>query len=253
MNKKLWALCLVVAMGVSAVAGAAFAYYVAVDSDIDTFTMGKVSVEVIQSQYDRVNSDALKVQDVTLDGVAGDSVVSTDIQAINSNYFTNDQIIGASDYDKTDEDGAYTSYYDDVIGDDGLDIGDVVNICPYVLNDGTVAVYARIVILTEASHIDDGIFKIKNNGKINTYETDYDLDYANSKASKVTIDGTEYWKYVVTYENILEPDEMTFYNAFTVLEITNSLEQELNIEIYAEAIQAEGFDSAMDAFAEYDK
>ncbi len=252
MNKKLWALCLVVAMGVSAVAGAAFAYYAAADGDTDTFTMGKVSVEVIQSPFDRTNSSVAKINTAHLDS-----------------YFTDEQILFQDEIVTNNDNFAdvlscnsYEEYL--ALFEDGLDTGDEVSMCTYVSNTGTVDAYVRVVIWIPCELLDEKVIDFYWNYAGEELGETGKVSASNGVKVDTDNDGVvDCYEYVVVYEDVLGVGEMTFYNATVGFSIRSAVNQDLldeylvggifDIEVYAEAIQAEGFDSATDAFAEYDK
>ena len=84
---------------------------------------------------------------------------------------------------------------------------------------------------------------------------------AFTMGDKVTItkDNTEYVQYSFVYNDALVPGQMTFWNCWSSIEIADSLDNEditaseFAVIIEADAIQAEGFSNAAEAFAAFDK
>lgn len=55
-KKKIVSLCLAAVLVVMAIAGATVAYFTDTDAKDNTFTVGNVKIELLESQYHRVNA-----------------------------------------------------------------------------------------------------------------------------------------------------------------------------------------------------
>lgn len=56
MKKKILALCVVISLAAVAIIGGTLAYFTDTDEATNTFTVGSVSIDLIESQYHRVNA-----------------------------------------------------------------------------------------------------------------------------------------------------------------------------------------------------
>lgn len=117
---------------------------------------------------------------------------------------------------------------------------------PYVKNTGNNAAYIRIVVKQSEA----------------MWNTTAMMEYTTAQeegAVKATYDYTNYIC-TYTYTEPLEAGEMTYYAPFWQIKITDALDNgdldswanEENIKVIVEAIQAEGFASADEAFAAFD-
>lgn len=245
MKKKMLALCLVAILGVSAMIGASLAYFVSNDEQTATFTVGDVEIELVQSQLDRTNAG---LGDVDLTEIPKEGVVDEELAAetglgLNTTYFMNEQVKNYLVEDLSEDSNVLLAT--DVVA------GEYISLSPYVENTGAVDVYTRIVIQGSEDLMD--LITIYQNGtgksiEAITYETIRDT----------SDDGVSYVQVVITYQDVVEAGNMTFFNAVRGFCVNPSVEEEdfegvdTELLVYAEAIQAEGFDSAKDAFAAYD-
>ena len=124
MRKKLLVLSLCVALAAIAIAGASLAYFTDTKSATNTFTVGNVKIDLIESRYHREgndNSGDISIPDPTHKVVADDGMkyVTT-----GHTMFTDAEI---------KEDAAK---YSDYIGEKGSNMvpGRGVAKCPYVIN-----------------------------------------------------------------------------------------------------------------------
>ena len=56
MKKKILTICLIVALAATAIIGGTLAYFTDTKSATNTFTVGNVKIELLESQYHRVNA-----------------------------------------------------------------------------------------------------------------------------------------------------------------------------------------------------
>jgi len=270
MKKKVTALCLCVALLAVAVVGASLAYFTDTKSATNTFTVGNVKIDLIESKYHREgndNSGDTSIPDPTHKVVADDGMkyVTT-----GHTMFTNDEI-------KTD-----AAQYSDYIGKHGSNMVPGRNFakCPYVINTGANDAYIRIrVMIPHDGDVDNGgiinamfcstatssgEFQHGANGmnwpvvEANGYTDENGLKYdvytftrtEPLKAGAMT--EWNVWNFVGIGKNVTNADiEKAIGNGVITKTETGALS--LNVLVQADAIQAEGFADATAAFAEFDK
>ena len=270
MKKKITALCLCVALLAVAVVGASLAYFTDTKSATNTFTVGNVKIDLIESKYHREgndNSGDTSIPDPTHKVVADDGMkyVTT-----GHTMFTNDEI-------KAD-----AAQYSDYIGKHGSNMVPGRNFakCPYVINTGANDAYIRIrVMIPHDGDVDNGgiinamfcstatssgEFQQGANGEnwpvveANGYTDENGLKYdvytftrtEPLKAGAMT--EWNVWNYVGIGKNVTNADiEKAIENRVITKTETGALS--LNVLVQADAIQAEGFADATAAFAEFDK
>ncbi len=269
MKKKVTALCLCVALLAVAVVGASLAYFTDTKSATNTFTVGNVKIDLIESKYHREgndNSGDTSIPDPTHKVVADDGMkyVTT-----GHTMFTNDEI-------KAD-----AAQYSDYIGKHGSNMVPGRNFakCPYVINTGANDAYIRIrVMIPHDGDVDNGgiinamfcstatssgEFQQGANGEnwpvveMNGYTGDNGLKYdvytftrtEPLKAGAMT--EWNVWNFVGIGKNVTNADiEKAIENG--VITKTNNGALSLNVLVQADAIQAEGFADAKAAFAAFD-
>ena len=270
MKKKVTALCLCVALLAVAVVGASLAYFTDTKSATNTFTVGNVKIDLIESKYHREgndNSGDTSIPDPTHKVVADDGMkyVTT-----GHTMFTNDEI-------KAD-----AAQYSDYIGKHGSNMVPGRNFakCPYVINTGANDAYIRIrVMIPHDGDVDNGgiinamfcssatssgEFQQGANGE------NWPVVEANGYTDK---NGLKYDVYTFTRTEPLKAGAMTEWNVWnfvgigknvTNADIEKAIENgvitrtetgalSLNVLVQADAIQAEGFADATAAFAAFDK
>ena len=280
MKKKLTALCLCVALLAVAVVGASLAYFTDTKSATNTFTVGNVKIDLIESRFHREgndNSGDTSIPDPTHKVVAEDGMkyVST-----GHTMFTDAEI-------KADAE-TYMADYLAVKGENMVP-GRGVAKCPYVVNTGANDAYIRIRVMIPSAANNDfvavkdgGVItnqwcttSIKNGEFIDGKGGGWNNAPAIDKAS-VTKDGVTYDVYTFTRIQPLKAGAMTEWNvwnfiginkdatsadiqtaidagAIKVLETDGAKTMTLNVLVEADAIQAEGFADATAAFAAFDK
>ena len=268
MKKKITALCLCVALLAVAVVGASLAYFTDTKSATNTFTVGNVKIDLIESKYHREgndNSGDTSIPDPTHKVVADDGMkyVTT-----GHTMFTNDEI-------KAD-----AAQYSDYIGKHGSNMVPGRNFakCPYVINTGANDAYIRIrVMIPHDGDVDNGgiinamfcstatssgEFQQGANGEnwpvveANGYTDENGLKYdvytftrtEPLKAGAMT--EWNVWNFVGIGKNVTNADiEKAIENGVITRTETGALS--LNVLVQADAIQAEGFTDAAAAWAAF--
>ena len=270
MKKKILALSLALGVFALILSAGTLAYFTDSKSITNTFTVGNVKIDLIESQYHRVNAGQgnatgktepavggyLWAADVDLQGTA-DNTPDKANSAWSGTYFSDDQIkADAATYKAAG--GYYETHANNMAP------GSNVRKNPYVINTGKNDAYVRVRVLVPKT-----LFSVIDNGS--TYWTSTALtDGVTSKAVKiynesgyeavptVTRNNIEYYEYDFTYTNALKPGAMTFWNVWGNVAIDKNAtsEQLANVDSFdvifeADAIQADGFNSAEEAFANF--
>ena len=275
MKKKIVAICLCVALAAVAVVGASLAYFTDTKSATNTFTVGNVKINLIESTYHRTGSDN-----------AGDmSVPDPTAKAAGMEFVPDGWTVFTDDEIKAD-----AAKYSDYIGKRGENMVPGRNVvkCPYVINEGANDAYVRIRVMVPSAANGDfvavkdgGVItnqwcttSIKNGEFIDGKGGGWNNAPAIDKAS-VTKDGVTYDVYTFTRIKPLKAGAMTEWNvwnyigidktatsadiqkavdagAITTIETDNGKTMSLNVLVEADAIQAEGFADATAAFAAFD-
>lgn len=274
MKKKITAIFLCVALLAIAIVGASLAYFTDTKTATNTFTVGNVKIDLIESRYHREGNDNSKddsIPDPTHKVTADDGMkyVTT-----GHTMFTNDEI-------KTDAE-TYKAKYLDVKGQNMVP-GRRVAKCPYVVNVGANDAFIRIRVMVPSAANNDFV-AVKDGGVITNQWCSscigqgefidgkgggWDDAPAIDKAS-VTKDGVKYDVYTFTRKEPLKAGAMTEWNVWnfigidqdaTAADIQKAVDagaitatdgtMTLNVLVEADAIQAEGFASAAEAWAAF--
>ncbi len=276
MKKKLTVIFLCVALAAIAIVGASLAYFTDTKSATNTFTVGNVKINLIESRYHRAGNDN-----------AGDtSVPDPTTKAAGMEFvpdgwkvFTDEQI---------KEDAENYSHY---IGERGKNMVPSRNVvkCPYVVNTGANDAYIRIRVLIPSAANND-LVAVEDGGVITNQwcstafingefidgkGNGWNNAPAIDKAS-VTKDGVTYDVYTFTRVKPLAAGKMTEWNvwnfiginkdatsadiqkaidagAIKVVETDGTKVMTLNVLVEADAIQSEGFANATAAWAAFGK
>ena len=271
MKKKLIAICLCVALAAVAVVGASLAYFTDTKSATNTFTVGNVKINLIESRYHRTGSDN-----------AGDKVPDPTTKAAGMEFVPDGWTVFTDEEIKADAE-KYSGY----IGERGKNMVPGRNVvkCPYVINEGANDAYVRIRVMVPSAANNDFV-AVKDGGVITNqwcstsfingefiegHGGGWDNAPAIDKAC-VTKNGVTYDVYTFTRTKPLKAGAMTEWNVWNFIGIdktaTNADIQKavdagaitatgdtmtLNVLVEADAIQAEGFADATAAFAAFDK
>ena len=272
MKKKLTVIFLCVALAAIAIVGASLAYFTDTKSVTNTFTVGKVKIDLIESKFHREgndNSGDTSIPDPTHKVTADDGM---EYVTTGHTMFTNDEI-------KADA----ATYQDEYLAVKGKNMLPSCNFakCPYVVNIGANDAYVRIrVMIPHDGDVDnDGI--INAQWCTSSVESGEFIDgkaggWSNAPALEVNgytdDNGLKYDVYTFTRTKPLKAGAMTEWNVWNFVgigkKVTNAdiekaigngviTETEngalsLKVLVQADAIQAEGFANATEAFAAFD-
>ena len=267
MKKKLTAIFLCVALVAIAVAGASLAYFTDTKSATNTFTVGNVKIDLIESRYHREGNDN-----------SGDTSIPDPTQTASGMKYVTDGHKAFTD----DEIKADAEKYSEYIDERGKNMVPGRNFakCPYVINTGANDAYVRIrVMIPHDGDVDNG-------GIINAQWCATALlngEYLHGEkgenwpvVTEEVRDGLKYDVYTFTRTEPLKAGAMTEWNVWnfvgigskvtsadiekaiqnrviTVTETDAGKTLSLNVLVEADAIQAEGFADATAAFAAFDK
>ena len=265
MKKKLTAIFLCVALVAIAVVGASLAYFTDTDEAKNTFTVGNVKIDLIESRYHRQGS-----------GSSGDTSIPAPTQtASGMKYISDGATIFTDDEIKTDA-ANYSAY----IGERGKNMVPGRNFakCPYVVNTGANDAYVRIRVM--APHDYEGSYRgfisamfcstatssgefqqgangenwpvVEANGYTDENGLKYDV-YTFTRTEPLKAGAmTEWnvWNFVGIGKNVTNADiEKAIENGVITRTETGALS--LNVLVQADAIQSEGFANAAAAWAAF--
>ena len=273
MKKKITAIFLCVALVAIAIVGASLAYFTDTDSATNTFTVGNVKIDLIESRYHREGS-----------GSSGDTTIPTPSQTASGMKYVSD---GATIF-TDDEIKADAANYSAYIAERGKNMVPGKNIAksPYVINTGANDAYIRIRVMIPSDANRD-YWQARSGGVIESQfcttaitsgefiHNDRRNDYPfidSSGRGYVDGNGVKYDVYTFIRTEPLKPGEMTEWNVWNYVgiadEATSANVQKaidkgailvsgdgtmtVNVLVQADAIQAEGFADAKAAFAAFD-
>ena len=274
MKKKVTALCLCVALLAVAVVGASLAYFTDTKTATNTFTVGNVKIDLIESRFHREGNDN-----------SGDTSIPDPTQTASGMKYVTDGHKAFTD----DEIKADAANYSAYIGERGKNMVPGRNFakCPYVVNTGANDAYIRIRVMVPSAANNDFV-AVKDGGVItnqwcsSSFSTGEFIDkkgggWNNAPAidkASVTKDGVTYDVYTFTRTEPLKAGAMTEWNvwnfiginktatsadvekaieagAIKVVETDGAKVMTLNVLVEADAIQAEGFADAAAAWAAF--
>ena len=269
MKKKITAIFLCVALVAVAITGASLAYFTDTKSATNTFTVGNVKIELLESQYHRVNAGKGNATNKT-EPLSGGYLwaANVDLQGTPENtpnfttsgetwaggYFSDDQIEADA---ATYKDGYFAERSKHMVP------GANVRKAPYVKNIGNNDAYIRVRVLIPVS-----LFNVIDNGPsywtstaLNEGQvTSKAVDAYNAHGSVATTvrDGVQYYVYDFTYVKPVKPGELTSWNVWGNIAINEEATADdlnnvdsFNVIIEADAIQAEGFADATAAWTAF--
>ena len=268
MKKKLTAIFLCVALVAIAVVGASLAYFADTKSVTNTFTVGNVKIDLIESRYHREgndNSGDTSIPDPTHKVTDADGM---EYVTTGHTMFTDDEI-------KADAEN-YSTY----IGERGKNMvpGRNFDKCPYVVNTGANDAYVRIRVM--APHDYEGSYRgfisaMFCSSATSSGEFQHGANGENwpviEENGYTDEDGLKYDVLTFTRIEPLKAGAMTEWNVInyvgigknvTSADIQTAVEKgfikvsdgtmTVNVLVQADAIQAEGFANATEAFAAFD-
>ena len=273
MKKKITALCLCVALLAVAVVGASLAYFTDTKSATNTFTVGNVKIDLIESRYHRQGS-----------GSSGDTSIPAPTQTANGMDYVAD---GATIF--TDEEiKADAANYSAYISERGKNMVPGKNIAksPYVINTGANDAYIRIRVMIPSAANRDYV-AVHDGGVItnvwcstsmlsgefvnNTKSNNPQANEPYIEKAAVTKDNVTYDVYTFIRVKPLAAGAMTEWNVWNNIGIDKDATSEdiqkainnhaitvnadgtmtFNVLVEADAIQAEGFADAAAAWAAF--
>ena len=252
MKKKLTAIFLCVALVAIAVAGASLAYFTDTKSATNTFTVGNVKIDLLESSLHRENA-----------GVANDKTSTSELWSdVDKEGSGNTSKYKAGDTFYTDaqiEANAAEYKCENV----QLIPGRSYHKMPYVKNVGKNDAYIRIRVMIPAD-LDTAVL---NNSMYTSSAMDTnEFTMAIDQTGAVDRNGVKYNVYTFTRIDPLAPGEMTYWNVWGTIhmdeDVTSEKAEQLLVSypngvfpvlVEADAIQAEGFANATAAFAAFDK
>ena len=267
MKKKLLVLGLCVALAAIAIAGASLAYFTDTKSATNTFTVGNVKIDLIESKFHRTGSDN-----------SGDtSLPDPTAKAAGMEFIPDNWTIFTDDEIKADAKTYATEYL--AVKGENMVPGRGVAKCPYVINTGANDAYVRIRVM--APHDYEGSYRGFINAMFcSTATASGEFQHGANGVNWPVIEENAYTdedglKYdVLTFTRIepLKAGAMTEWNVInyvgigknvTSADIQTAVEKgfikvsedgtmTVNVLVQADAIQAEGFADAKAAFAAFD-
>lgn len=273
MKKKILALSMCIALAAIAIVGASLAYFTDTKSATNTFTVGNVKIELLESQYHRVNAGKGNATGET-EPLSGGYLWAANVDmkgtAENTpNYVTSGEVWKGQYFSDAQIEADAATYKDGYFKDHSQKMVPGANVRknPYVKNTGANDAYIRVRVLVPVS-----LFEIIDGGP--SYWTDSALEnevtseavkaynaagYKATNVPQVERNGINYYQFDFTYTDPVKPGEVTFWNVWGNIAIDKNAtaEQLANVESFdvifeADAIQAEGFADAAAAFTAFD-
>ena len=272
MKKKLTAIFLCVALAAIAIVGASLAYFTDTDSATNTFTVGNVKIDLIESRYHRQGS-----------GGTGDTSIPAPDQTASGMKYVKDGVKAFTDDEIKKDAETYKTDYLDVKGQNMVP-GRRVAKSPYVINTGANDAYIRIRVMIPSAANNDYV-NVHDGGVITNVWCSTSMlsgEFVNTKSGgnanepyiykeAVIRDGVTYDVYTFIRVEPLAAGAMTEWNVWNNIGINKDATSEdiqkainagaitatgdtvtLNVLVEADAIQAEGFADAKAAFAAFD-
>ncbi len=253
MKKKLTAIFLCVALVAIAIVGASLAYFTDTDSAKNTFTVGNVKIDLLESSLHRENagvangatSDSELWSDVAKEGSGNESKYKA-----GDTFYTDVQIeANAAEYDCTGI---------------KLNPGQSYHKMPYVKNTGANDAYIRIRVMIPAD-LDTAILNSSMYTSSAMSQNEFTMAYDNS--GTVDRDGIKYNVYTFTRIDPLAAGELTYWNVWGTIHMDADVTNEeianlfgegkpyadgtFPVLVEADAIQADGFADATAAWTAF--
>lgn len=244
-------LCIVAILAV----GASLAYFTDTKEAKNTFTVGNVKIELLESSLHRENAGVANGATSTSElwsDVEKKGTGNTNEFKAGDTYYTDEQI---------EEDAA--NYSCDKVK---LNPGQSYHKMPYVKNTGANDAYIRIRVMIPAD-LDTAI--LNSSMYTTTAIKSGEFTYAYDDSASAERDGIKYNVYTFTRTKALKPGELTYWNVWGTIhmdaDVTNEEIEALFGEgkayadgtfpvlVEADAIQADGFANADAAWAAFKK
>lgn len=265
MKKKLTLVVTCIVLVAAMVIGGTLAYFTDTKNATNTFTVGNVKIELIESRFHREGNDN-----------SGDTSIPDPTQAASGMDYVTDGHKAFTDAEIQQDAKDYKSYIDEK---GALMVpGRNVAKCPYVINKGNTAAYIRIRVMVPSKGNNDFV-AVKDGGVItNQWCTTSMLsgEFQMGETAKwpvvtkaVEQGGVTYDVYTFVRNEPLAAGAMTEWNVWNFIGISADADNAdiqkaieagaiaedgtLNVLVEADAIQAEGFANATEAFNAFDK
>ena len=275
MKKKITAICLCVALLAIAIVGATLAYFTDTKAATNTFTVGNVSIKLVESRFHREGNDN-----------SGDTSIPDPTKTASGMKYVTDGHKAFTDAEIKADAETYQANYLAVKGENMVPGRNVAK-CPYVVNTGANDAYVRIRVMVPSAANNDFV-AVKDGGVITNQWCSTSFingEFIDGKGGgwnnapaierNVDKDGMKYDVYTFTRTKPLAAGAMTEWNvwnyiginkdatsadiqkaidarAIKVVETDGAKTMSLNVLVEADAIQAEGFANATAAFAAFD-
>ena len=263
-KKKILVLALTIAMVAILAVGGSLAYLTDTDAKTNTFTVGNVKIELLESSLHRENAgyangttaDQLNPQNAELwSDVAKLGTGNTSSYKAGDTFYTDTQI----------EDNAKTYKCENV----KLNPGQSYHKMPYVKNTGKNDAYIRIRVMIPAD-LDTSILNSSMYTSTALNNKEFTMAYDPSVTVECKVDNKTVKFNVYTFTRIdpLAPNEMTYWNVWGTIHMDADVTNEklasffgagksyadgtFPVLVEADAIQADGFADAAAAFAAFD-
>ena len=253
MKKTIAIIALVVLVAVASVLGT-LAYLTDTKTATNTFTVGNVKIELLESSLHRENAGVANGQTSTSElwsNVNKEGSGNTSKYKAGDTFYTDEQIEADAQQYKCDK--------------VKLNPGQSYHKMPYVKNTGANDAYIRIRVMFPAD-LDTAILNSSMYTSTALNNNEFTLDYDNS--GTVEREGIKYNVYTFTRVDPLKADKMTYWNVWgTVHMDPNVTNEELAnlfgadkhyangifpVLVEADAIQADGFADASAAWIAFD-
>ena len=253
MKKKLTAIFLCVALIAIAIVGASLAYFTDTKSATNTFTVGNVKIDLLESSLHRENAGVANGATSTSElwsDVAKEGSGNTSKYKAGDTFYTDAQIEANA--------AEYTCENVQLVP------GRSYHKMPYVKNTGSNDAYIRIRVMIPAD-LDTAVLNSSMYTSSAMDKGEFTMVYDNS--GSVVRGGIKYNVYTFTRIDPLAPGEMTYWNVWGTIHmdktVTSAQSEELFGEngsypggvfpvlVEADAIQAEGFADAAAAWTAF--
>ena len=273
MKKKITAIFLCVALLAIAIVGASLAYFTDTKTATNTFTVGNVKIDLIESKFHREGN-----------GNSNDTSILKPTNTARGMKYVRDGNKAFTDEEIQADAATYKTDYLDVKGQNMVP-GRRVAKSPYVVNTGANDAFIRIRVMVPSAANNDFV-AVKDGGVITNQWCSSCIgqgEFIDGKGggwnnapaidkASVTKDGVTYDVYTFTRVEPLKAGAMTEWNVInyvgigknvTSADIQTAVEKgfikvsedgtmTVNVLVQADAIQAEGFADAKAAFAAFD-
>jgi len=256
MKKQILAVSAVLGIAALALGAGTLAYFTDQKSATNTFTVGNVKIELLESQLHRVNA-GVNPANCNTKTTELCSTIAMEGSSSKSEYYTGGNIYTD---EQIKEDAA--TYQSDYLANAKLAPGKWYHKMPYVLNTGDNDAYVRIRVMIPQS-IDTTYL---NSSTYTSSALNGEFTWTYDKTKEVG--NVIYDVYEFTRVKPLAPEEMTYWNVWGTIHmdktVTNKMIEEaiekgwmdkdgkFNVLVEADAIQADGFDDATAAFKAFD-